>query len=115
QGAREFETYQMVTFGMGYTNALSAKSPGGLWELGGGRQRSTGYFEQNPRGERQRAAHGDERTGGAYVESRGKLKEVFALFVAATNKNRNRQRETRHDTAFYIEALKCQIPTLSNL
>ena len=105
----------MVTFGVGYPHALGPQGTGGLGKLSGSSERSTGDLEQNPRGERQRAADSDERAGCADIQSSGELEEVFPLFVAAANKNRNRQWETRPDTAFRFGTLKCQTQSLSIL
>ena len=113
--ARKFKAHQVVTFGVSYPHAFGPQSPGCLGKLSGRGERSAGNFEQNPRGERQRAANCNQRAGCTDIQSSGELEEVFALFITAANKNRNRQGKTRPDTAFRFGTLKCQTQFLSIL
>ena len=91
----ELESHQMVAIRVRHPQGSGAEIPCRFGEGVRRSQRSTGDFEQNLRGERQRAANRNQGTPGGNVQCGGKLEQIFALFVAATNENRDSDGEAR--------------------
>ena len=91
----ELEAHQMIAIRVRDAQGAGAQIAGRLGQRIGHSQRRTGDLQQNLRGERQRAAYSHERTTGGNIKRGGELQEFFALFVAAANKHRDSDRETR--------------------
>ena len=92
--AGEFEADQMVAFGVGYAHGSSTQVARGSGKRIVCSERGTGDLEQNLRGERQRAAHGNQRSTGADIQGRGKFQEFFPLLIAAAHEYGDCQRQT---------------------
>jgi len=58
-----------------------------LGQRTGGSQGSAGNFQQNLRGERQRAAYSHQGAPCRDIQRSGELKQVFAFLIAAANEN----------------------------
>ena len=91
----ELESHQMVAIRVCHPQGSGAEIPCRFGEGVRRSQRSAGDFEQNLRGERQRAANRNQGTAGGNVQCGGKLEQIFAFFVAATNENRDSDGEAR--------------------
>lgn len=108
QGMRELEPDQVIAIGVGYAQSSGAQITGGLGQRTGNRQRGAGDLQQNLRGERQRTAHRDQGSARRDVQRRGKLKQLFAFFVTATNKHRYGNGETRPLSALWFRIFTLQ-------
>ena len=91
----ELEPDQMVAIRVRYPQRSGAEIPRRLGQGVRRSQRRAGDFQQNLRGERQRAANRNQGSARGNVQCGGKLKKIFAFFVAATNENRNSDGEAR--------------------
>jgi len=91
QRAGEFQTEQVITLGMRDTQGLRPKRSGCLRKGGGGCQGSARDLEQNLRRRRQGATHSHQSSARTDVESSGKLQKLFAFFIPAAHKYRDRQ------------------------
>jgi hypothetical protein len=94
QRMREFESEQVVPVNVSDANGAGAQDAGGFWEGVSGYQGRAGNFKQNLRGERQRASYGNQGTPCGDIQRGGELQEFFSVFVAASHKDGNRQRQT---------------------
>jgi len=88
QRAGELEAHQMVAVGMGHPHGPRPQVAGCLGQRIGDGQGRARYLQQNLRGERQRAAHGNQRTAGGDIERGGKLQNLPTLFVATAHEYR---------------------------
>src|ERR1700730_6574919 len=104
----KLEANQMVAVGVGHPEGSRTEIADRLGQRMGGSQRCTGNFEQNLLCERQRAANRDQGAAGGDVKRGGELQKLFSSFVAATNKYRYSDGETRPFAAlcFRIQTLQ---------
>jgi hypothetical protein len=93
----------MISLGTIDANRARAQGTGCPGQIVRRRQGSTGNFEQNVCGTRQRAADGYQGTACADVESGGELKEVFALVVSTTHEDGNGKWESSPLSSFLFE------------
>jgi hypothetical protein len=91
----EFQAHQVITVGVGDPERAGAQIAGRLGKRARRSQRRAGYFQQNLRGERQRAANCDQGATRGDVQCGGKLEQVFAFFVPAADEDRYGDGETR--------------------
>jgi hypothetical protein len=106
----EFQPYQVVAIRMRHPQRPGAESACCLGQGVRRSQRRAWDFEQNLRGERQRAADRHQSTPGRDIQCSGKLQQIFALFVAATNENRDSDGEARPLTPLCF-GIRCTLQT----
>jgi len=99
---RKLEADQLIPLGARTPDVARPKIPRGRGQIRRRKQGSAGDFQQNLRGERQRAAYGHQGSAGGNVQSRGKLQQLLAISVLTSDKNRNCQGQTRPITAFRL-------------
>jgi hypothetical protein len=104
----EFETHQMVAVGVRNSQGSSPKIAGRLGQRICGRQWRTGDLKQNLRGERQRAANGNQGATRGDVQRGGEFQKFFSFFVPATNEDGYGDGEARPFAAlcFRIQTLQ---------
>jgi hypothetical protein len=107
QGTGEFEAHQVVAIRVRHPQRSRPQIASCLGQRVRDGEGSAGDFQQNLRGERQRAAHGDEGATRRDVKRGGEFEDLLAFFVAAAHEDRYRDRETRP-----LTALCCDIQTL---
>ena len=83
----EFEAHQVVAVGMGDPQSSGAKIASRLGQRICGSQGSAGDFQQNLRGERQRAANRHQSSARGDVQGGGEFQKFFSFFVPAANKD----------------------------
>jgi hypothetical protein len=93
---------------MGYPHGLGAQVAAGLGQNRGRGQRNAGNLQQNLRGERQRAAYGDQGPSSRDIERSREFEHILATVVAASHKNRNRQRQTGPLATFILRSISIQ-------
>ena len=91
----ELEPNQMVAVRVGDPESARPQVASGLGQRASRSQRRTGDFKQNLRGERQRAANGDQGATCGDVQRGGELEQILAFFIAASNKHGYRDGKTR--------------------
>ena len=100
QGMRELKTQKVVAFHVGYADGSGTQDSRSLREGISRNQRSAGDFQQNLRGQRQGAADGDQRSARGNVQRGGEFQQFFSVLVAAADKDRDCQWQTRPLPAF---------------
>jgi hypothetical protein len=89
QGAGKLNPYQLVALGIGPPHDPALQIPGKPGQIGVCHRRSTGNFEQNLRGERQRTADSDQSTPGRNIQRGSKLQPFPVISLLAADKDRN--------------------------
>ena len=107
QRTGEFEANQMIAIRVGDPQGSRPQIAGRLGQRIGDGKGRTRDLKQNLRGERQGAAHSNQRSARGDVKRRGKLENLFGFLVPAAHKDRYCDRETRP-----LATLCCGIPTL---
>lgn len=108
QRVGESQADKLVGVGVGDPHGLSSQVAAGLGQKRSRRQRNTGNFQQNLRGERQRAPHCNQGPGCGDVQRSGELQQFLPALIAATDKNRNRQRQAGPLAAFILRLISIQ-------
>ena len=107
QRTGEFEANQMIAIRVGDPQGSRPQIAGRLGQRIGDGKGRTRDLKQNLRGERQGAAHSNQRSAGGDIKRCGKLENLFGFLVPAAHKDRYCDRETRP-----LATLCCGIPTL---
>ena len=101
----------MIAIGVRDPECARAQIAGRLGQRVGHGQGRAGDFQQNLRGERQRAANGDQGATGGDVQRGGELENILAFFVAAADEDGYSDGETRPFAALCFESTRRFKPT----